>query len=86
MMHWNQQLHNLIDQYIGLEFMEGTGIPGTSGKLCGFDNEKIHIIEWRYTHFISTTYYYYQIRNIMPFPRCQNTTPPRRRPPHVTPY
>ncbi|TCT16040.1 hypothetical protein EDC18_10254 [Natranaerovirga pectinivora] len=67
-MHWQQELHHLMDQPVGVSFIDGTG---TSGILCDAYNNEIYLLEYLYhSQFATKHYAFNQIQDIHPFPSC----------------
>ncbi|MGB3262033.1 hypothetical protein [Paenisporosarcina sp.] len=68
-MNWQHKIMHLIGQPIGVSFTNG---QGTSGILCNADGEELYIMEYLYqAQFAIKHYEYHTIRDINPFPPCQ---------------
>ena len=68
-MNWQQKIMHLIGQPIGISFMNG---QGTSGVLCDAYDGELYVMEYLYQSQFALKHYEYQtIRDINPFPHCQ---------------
>lgn len=68
-----QKAYALIGRPVGISLMDGTGV---SGILCSVHGGSIYVIEYLYhTQFATKHYSFHQIRDIMPFPHCQQPHP-----------
>lgn len=69
-MHWQQKVHYLTGQPVGVSFRNG---QGTSGVLCGFSDGKLLLIEYLYhTQFAMKQYDLRTIQDIHGFPPCRH--------------
>ena len=72
-MPWQQKIHYLIGQPIGVSLING---QGTSGVLCGLSDDKLLVIEYLYqAQFALKQYDIYTIQDIHAFPQCPNQQP-----------
>ncbi|SFE88542.1 hypothetical protein [Alteribacillus iranensis] len=69
-MPWQHKIAYLLDQSVGISFMDGTG---TSGILCDADGSSLYVMEYLYhSQFALKHYSYTMILDIHPFPSCNN--------------
>ncbi|NLP50220.1 hypothetical protein [Bacillus sp. RO1] len=67
-MPWQQKIPHLMNQPIGVSFLDGTG---TSGVLCGTSNGKLLVMEYLYhTQFALKQYDLNTVQDIHGYPGC----------------
>ncbi|MEW8987254.1 MAG: hypothetical protein AB2401_09685 [Bacillus sp. (in: firmicutes)] len=72
-MPWQQKIPYLINQPIGVSFLDGTG---ASGVLCGASSGKLLVIKYLYqAQFALMQYDMYTIQDIHEFPPCPDQQP-----------
>lgn len=72
-MPWQQKIPYLINQPIGVSFLDGTG---ASGVLCGVSSGKLLVIQYLYqAQFALMQYNMYTIQDIHGFPPCPDQQP-----------
>jgi hypothetical protein len=67
-MPWQQKIPYLMNQPIGVSFVDGTG---TSGVFCGISGEKLLVLEYLYhEQFALKQYDVFTVQDIHGYPGC----------------
>lgn len=73
-MPWQATMQYLIKKPVGVSLVNGTGV---SGILCTITHKEIYLLEYLYnTQFALKQYPLSQIRDVLPFPSCDNSPQP----------